>query len=80
MKTIVLIIFSFSWIISLATLAQTGIIDYLRQTPPGDTPVFFAPGIISTDTLEHSAPALAMMEKKYIGQLSEFSTTQFFRM
>jgi len=29
--------------------------NYLGQTPPGDTPVVFAPGIISTQSLEHSA-------------------------
>lgn len=29
--------------------------DYLGQTPPGDTPVVFAPGIISKSSLEHSA-------------------------
>jgi Tol biopolymer transport system component len=29
--------------------------DYLGQTPPGDTPVVFAHGIISRNTLEHSA-------------------------
>lgn len=28
--------------------------EYLGQTPPGDTPVVFAPGVISTDDLEHS--------------------------
>ncbi len=34
--------------------------DYLGQTPPGDTPVVFAPGFISTDSLiEHSAPAFS---------------------
>jgi hypothetical protein len=34
--------------------------DYLGQTPPGDTPVVFAPGIISTDSLiEHSAPTFS---------------------
>jgi hypothetical protein len=27
--------------------------DYLSQTPPGDTPVVFAPGIVSTQALEH---------------------------
>ncbi len=27
--------------------------DYLGQTPPGDTPVVFAPGIISRNSLEH---------------------------
>lgn len=31
--------------------------DYLGQTPPDDTPVVFAPGIVSTDDLEHS-PAI----------------------
>jgi Tol biopolymer transport system component len=29
--------------------------DYLGQTPPGDTPLVFAPGIISRYSLEHSA-------------------------
>lgn len=29
--------------------------DYLGQTPPGDTPKVFAPGIISTQRLEHSS-------------------------
>lgn len=29
--------------------------NYLGQTPPGDVPVLFAPGIISKNTLEHSA-------------------------
>jgi hypothetical protein len=33
--------------------------DYLGQTPPGDTPVMFAPGIVSTDYAEHSAPAFS---------------------
>lgn len=34
--------------------------DYLGQTPPGDTPLVFAPGIVSTDSLiEHSAPAFS---------------------
>ena len=30
--------------------------DYLGQKPPGDTPVVFARGIISSDDKEHSAP------------------------
>jgi hypothetical protein len=34
--------------------------DYLGQTPPGDIPVVFAPGIVSTDSLiEHSAPTFS---------------------
>jgi L-ascorbate metabolism protein UlaG (beta-lactamase superfamily) len=33
--------------------------DYLGQTPPGDTPLVFARGIVSTDDLEHSAPAFS---------------------
>ncbi len=33
---------------------------YLDQTPPGDTPVVFAPGIVSTDsTVEHGAPTFS---------------------
>ena len=33
--------------------------DYLGQTPPGDTPVIFAPGIISGNALEHSVAAFS---------------------
>jgi Tol biopolymer transport system component len=33
--------------------------DYLGQTPPGDTPVVFAPGIVSTPLIEHSAPTFS---------------------
>lgn len=33
--------------------------DYLGQTPPGDTPVVFAHNIVSTNQLEHSAPAFS---------------------
>ena len=33
--------------------------NYLGQTPPGDIPVVFARGIVSTDHLEHSAPAFS---------------------
>ncbi|MBP7509930.1 MAG: PD40 domain-containing protein [Prolixibacteraceae bacterium] len=34
--------------------------DYLGQTAPGDTPLVFAPGIVSTDSLiEHSAPTFS---------------------
>ena len=33
--------------------------DYLGQTPPDDTPKVFAPGIVSTQALEHSAPAFS---------------------
>lgn len=34
--------------------------DYLGQTPPGDVPTIFAPGIISVDsTVEHGAPTFS---------------------
>jgi Tol biopolymer transport system component len=33
--------------------------DYFGQTPPGDTPQVFAPGIVSTDANEHSAPSFS---------------------
>ena len=33
--------------------------DYLGQTPPGDSPVVFAPGIVSTIYMEHSAPTFS---------------------
>jgi hypothetical protein len=33
--------------------------DYLGQTPPGDIPVIFAPGIISSEDQEHGVPAFS---------------------
>jgi L-ascorbate metabolism protein UlaG (beta-lactamase superfamily) len=33
--------------------------DYFGQTPPGATPQLFAPGIVSTDANEHSAPSFS---------------------
>lgn len=33
--------------------------DYLGQTPPGDTPVVFARGIVSTDFQNHGAPSFS---------------------
>jgi hypothetical protein len=33
--------------------------DYLGQTPPGDTPVVFARGIVSTDNQEHGSPSFS---------------------
>lgn len=35
------------------------IIDYLGQKPPGTTAQLFAPGLISTPAMEHSAPAFS---------------------
>src|SRR5438270_10286292 len=33
--------------------------EYLGQGPPGMTAVLFAKGIVSTDSIEHSAPAFS---------------------
>ena len=33
--------------------------DYFGQTPPGDTPMIFAPGIVSGDDQEHGVPAFS---------------------
>ena len=33
--------------------------DYLGQKPPGMIPAIFAPGVISTDSIEHSSPAFS---------------------
>ena len=34
-------------------------VDYLGQSPPGNTATLFAPGIVSTDAMEHSAPVFS---------------------
>ncbi len=42
---------------------------YLGQTPPGDTPVVFAPGIVSTDsTIEHGSPTFSPDGKEVFWQ------------
>ena len=63
MKTI---LFCFLIVITSITYAQNTIQfidlygDYLGQTPPGDTAVVFAPGIISTDYTEHCTPEFSI--------------------
>jgi hypothetical protein len=56
-------IFSISFAVTVFTgfcNAQTDTIDYFGQTPPGNTPVVFAPGIVSiSGIIEHSAPAFS---------------------
>ena len=47
MRTKMVIVISVLGIISLTSIAQTNSIDYFGQTPPGDSAVIFAPGIIS---------------------------------
>lgn len=38
---------------------KTGTINYLNQKPPGMVAEVFAPGLITTDSMEHSAPAFS---------------------
>jgi hypothetical protein len=47
MKTKIMTTLSLFGIITLTTVAQNNSIDYFGQTPPGDSAVIFAPGIIS---------------------------------
>jgi len=47
MKSIIRYIFLLLFIIPMRLFAQTNAIDYFGQTPPGDSAVVFAPGIIS---------------------------------
>jgi hypothetical protein len=47
MRTKIIITLSLLGIITLTTVAQNNFIDYFGQTPPGDSAVVFAPGIIS---------------------------------
>ncbi len=49
-----------SWIMPVKKVTAVAEGDYLGQTPPGKTPVVFAPGIISVDsTVEHGAPTFS---------------------
>ena len=54
--------------VAQAINAQIDSIDYLGQTPPGDTPVVFARGIISTEYQEHGAPAFSPGGKEIFWQ------------
>lgn len=42
--------------------------DYLGQTPPGDTPVVFAPGIVSDKYQQHGAPSFSPDGKEILWQ------------
>lgn len=47
--------------------------DYLGQTPPGDTPVVFAPGIISTlNSVEHGFPSFSPDGDEVFWQTNRF--------
>lgn len=46
-------------LISLSCSDKQSSINYLDQPDPGDKATLFAPGTISTDAIEHSAPAFA---------------------
>jgi hypothetical protein len=50
------------------TTALTGA--YLGQTPPGDEPVLFAPGIVSTNAGNHSSPAFSPDGKELYWEMS----------
>src|SRR5215218_5680751 len=61
---------------------QQHVINYLGQNPPGLVAELFAPGIISTNLSEHSAPAFSpdgsvvlwtVMDKNYRGSLFEMT-------
>ena len=52
-QLIILILFSGS-VFAQSFRQLTG--DYLGQTPPGLEATLFAPGIVSTDSIEHSSP------------------------
>ena len=64
---------------------QENEIDYLRQKPPGMEAQIFAPGIISTNSMEHSAPAFSpdgsvvlwtVVDSNYHGYLLEMKFEQ----
>ena len=50
--------------------------DYLGQTPPGDTPAVFLPGIISTSNLEHSAAIFSSDGDEVYWSSMEFPISQ----
>ncbi len=45
--------------VSCSGSQDQGTVSYLGQNPPGKTAALFAPGIISTDQMEHSSPAFS---------------------
>ncbi len=52
-------------------------IDYLGQTPPGNTPVVFAPGIISVNGIvEHSAPTFSPDGNEVFWQANKLDSQQ----
>lgn len=49
----------FLFILLCSAGSNTYAYDYLGQTPPGETPEIFAPGLISSTNHEHSAPVFS---------------------
>ena len=47
------------WVLSLSCKQKNAGINYLGQNPPGVTAELFSPGLISTDSMEHSSPAFS---------------------
>jgi len=48
--------------------------DYLGQTPPGDTPVVFARGIVSTEYQNHGAPTFSPDGKEVFWQINRLDS------
>ena len=53
--------------------------NYLGQTPPGDTPVVFAPGIVSTPIIEHSAPTFSRDGKEIYWSVIKISNDSVYQ-
>lgn len=56
--------------------AQKNPINYLNQKPPDTIAQLFAPGIISTDALEHSAPAFSPDGKTVVWTIMKMPSYQ----
>lgn len=83
MKRKVIIIFLILSYITVSTYAQQETKpsnlkgDYFGQAPPGETPVVFAPGIISVDsTIEHGSPTFSQDGNEVFWQVNSFDHTR----
>lgn len=57
-----------------------GQVDYFEKTPPGKVATRFAPGVISTDALEHSAPAFSPDGRKVLWTIMELPSYKTYLM
>jgi Tol biopolymer transport system component len=71
---------SFLLLMSMVSCRTYAQFDYFEKAPPGKTATRFAPGVISTDAVEHSAPAFSPDGRKVLWTIMELPSYKTYLM